>query len=218
MTFPAQLITRLVPLPAGVSHAPLSGSLLSVQSDWLQINGVRVSEVSASPSLLGLFQGTPLAVAVKAPVAASAHVGGNDTRLQLSALEAQSRFEKLRPLTGLPGLGIDAALALSLEQGVIENGRCAELDGALTLSDFQGAELPAMSDITGRLSCDKGSVLISIEPDNSLRLNGTVRLTLQGRAVVDLSAEPPPGPLFELFVDFLGQPRDGKRFQIRFRS
>jgi len=218
LTFPASLISRLVSLPEGIAHAPLSGSLFNVHTDWVQVSGIRLKGVSASPSLAGLFAATPLALQVAAPVAVEGRLGGSSSGLKLSAVEARSQFESLRPLLGLPGLGIDAAIAVDIEKAELLNGSCTELDGELTLSELEGQDLPELSDIRGTLSCDQGSVLISVAPDNTLRLSGTARVTAQGRTVVDMTAEPPPGPLFELFVDFLGQPRDGKRFQIRFRS
>jgi len=218
LTFPASLISRLVSLPEGIAHAPLSGSLFKVHTDWVQVSGIRLKGVSASPSLAGLFAGTPLALQVSAPVAAEGRLGGSGIGLKLSAVDARSQFESLRPLLGLPGLGIDASIAVDIDTAKLLDGRCAELAGELILSALEGQGLPELSDIRGTLSCDKGNLLISVAPDNTLRLSGTATLTPQGRADVDMTAEPPPGPLFELFVDFLGPPRDGKRFQIRFRS
>lgn len=218
LTFPASLISRLVTLPEGIAHAPLSGSLFKLRTDWVKVNGIRLQGVSARPSLGGLFAGTPLALKVAAPVAAEGRIGGSGGALTVSSVEASSQFESLRQLLGLPGLGIDADIGLDIDQASFLDGRCTELDGELILSALEGQSLPALSDIRGSLSCDKGKVLVSVTPDNTLRLSGTATLTLQGRADVDMTAEPPPGPLFELFVDFLGQPRDGKRFQIRFRS
>ncbi len=218
LTFPASLVTRFVALPETVSHGRLSGGLLGVKFDWVQVGSLRLAEVSVRPSLTGLFSGVPLVVSVGKPIPLTAGLGGSGQSMTVAKATSATRVDTLRELLNLPGVGVDAKVDLVIAAATLVGDRCENLDGSVTLSDFSGEDFAQLDSVAASLSCANGNLVVTFSPDNALRLNGSATITPQGRYQVDMTAEPPAGPLFELFVDFLGQPRDGRRFQIRFRS
>ena len=218
LTFPAALLARFIELPPAISHAPIKGSLLGVSLDWLQLGDLRLAEVEARPVLTGLFSGTPLAVAIGKPLPLSARVGGGGERLVVADIESTVQFDTLRQLLNLPGMGVDAKIVADISQAELVGERCEALAGEVKLSDFEGQDFAGMGEISAALTCANGNLVVTVSPDNRLRLSGSATVTPQGRYQVNMTAEPPQGPLFDLFTDFLGQPRDGRRFQINFRS
>lgn len=218
ITFPAALIERFVALPPTISHAPVQGSLLGVSVDWLQVGGVRLAEVEAEPVLMGLFSDTPLAVAVGKPLPLKARVGGGGERLVITDVATSVQFDTLRELLKLPGIGIDARISVDVVRAELVGERCESLSGEVVLSEFEGQDFAGVGEISAALTCTNGNLIVTLSPDNSLRLAGSATITPQGRYQVNMTAEPPQGPLFDLFLDFLGQPRDGRRFQINLRS
>lgn len=220
LTFPVKLLAGLVTLPEGVAISPLKGSLWSARLDWLRLGPLRLNELSARPSLTGLFAGVPIKLSVASPLAVTAKVGSHQDGATIRDLKASVRLERVRELLNIPPLGFDSAIALVVEETVIQGEACQTLDGELRLSDFEGniEGLSQLKEITGSLTCETGRVVLNVNPDNALRLSGKAIFFANGHYQVTMLAEPPPGPLFETFVDLLGQPRDGRRFQLNFRS
>lgn len=218
VTFPAALLERFVTLPPNISHSPLSGSVLGVKLDWLQIGPLRLADLEARPALAGLLSGTPLSIVIGKPLPLKAKVGGGGDTLVLAEGHSTTRLETLLQILGLPGVGVDALVDVVVHQAKLVRERCEELDGTLTLSDFNGEDFAQLSEVAATLSCANGNLVVTVLPENTLRLSGSATITPNGRYQVDMTAQPPQGPLFDLFTDFLGQPRDGRSFQIRFRS
>ncbi len=220
LTFPVHLIAGFISLPEGVASAAPKGSLWSVHLDWVQAGSLRVNNLRARPSIVGLFQGAPLKLSIAEPVALAAKVGDAEGGAIVRDLEAVTRLDAVRDMLNIPLLGVDASIILTIEEGRVAGSNCQALAGQLELSDFAGniEGLPQLKAITGTLSCEAGRVVLTVNPDNSLRLSGTAVFSANGHYQVNMVAEPPSGPLFETFMDLLGQPRDGKRFQLNFRS
>ncbi len=220
LTFPVRLMGGFIPLPEGVSRSALSGSLWAVRLDWVQLGALRLGDVKVSPSLTGLFGGTPLAISLLEPAALSARVGLSEDGAVLRNLKAGVEFDALRELLDIPPLGVNTVIALSVEEAIVQDNTCASAQGTVLLDQFEGniEGLSQLREISGSLSCEGGRFVLQVNPDNALRLSGKVVFTANGHYQGNLQAEPPPGPLFETFVDFLGQPRNGRRFQINFRS
>lgn len=218
LTFPAELAGRFITLPPEVQHSALKGSLMNIHIDWLQVGDYRVGDVQISPSLSGWFSGVPLKLKIEEPLTATAKAGGNAQSLQLQSVEAQASLAQVRQWLSLPGVGVDATVNLHIDEALMRSERCESLSGEITLNEFIGEGFTQLGELSGVLACENGSLVVTIEPDNALRLTGTATVTPQGRFLIDMTAEPPPGPLFELFTDFLGTPSNGRRFQIRFNS
>lgn len=220
LTFPARLLNSFFEYPAGVSAPAFSGSLFSARLDWLQIGALRLQDVRVRPSLTGLFSGAPLAVSVAQPVKGSARIGFSETGYAVNKLSAGVRFERLRELLAIPPLGLDAAISLRVAEAELQADHCQQVQGQLRISDFVGEMegLSELGELTAQLSCEGARYVLTVDPDNRLRLTGKVVFAATGAYQLTMTAEPPPGPLFETFVDFLGKPRDGRRFQLRFRG
>jgi hypothetical protein len=220
LSFPVRLLAGLITLPDGVVTAELKGSLWSVHLDWVQVGSLRVNDLIVRPSIVGLFSGAPLKLSLTDPLEVSAKVGSTSEGAIVRGLTARTRLDAVRDLLKIPPLGLDASIALAIDEAVIAGDHCQALTGELKLTDFEGniEGLPQLKAITGELSCDTGRVILTVNPDNALRLSGTAVFSANGHYQVTMQAEPPLGPLFETFVDLLGQPRDGKRFQLNFRS
>lgn len=220
LTFPVRLLAGLITLPEGVASAPLKGSLWSVQIDWVQVGSQRARNLTARPSLVGLFGGAPLKLSMTDPLDLTVKVGSSEGGAIVRGLDASTRLDAVRELLKIPPLGFDAAIALTVDEAVIAGENCESLSGELKLSDFEGniEGLSQLKAISATLSCEAGRIMLTLSPDNNLRLSGSAVFSASGQYQVNMQAEPPPGPLFETFVDLLGQPRDGKRFQLNFRS
>lgn len=220
LTFPVKLLAGLLTLPDGVASSPLKGSLWSVRLDWLRLGSLRLNELSARPSLMGLFSGVPIQLYVASPLVVTVKVGSNQGGATIRDLKASVRLDQVRELLNIPPLGFDSVITLTLEEALIRGESCQTLDGELRLSGFKGniEGLSQLKEITGLLTCETGRVVLNVNPDNALRLSGKAIFFANGHYQVTMLAEPPPGPLFETFVDLLGQPRDGRRFQLNFRS
>lgn len=220
LTFPVKLLAGFITLPDGIASAPIRGSLWALHLDWVQAGSLRLHNISARPSLLGFFSGTPLKLSVSEPLAVSAKVGSSDDGARVRQLSADTRFEALRELIAIPPLGFDAAITVLVDEAIVQDGQCQTLVGRLALAEFEGniAGLAQLGELTADLSCKAGRLVLTVDPDNALRLTGSASFSSDGRYLVNMLAEPPPGPIFETFVDLLGPPRDGKRFQLNFRS
>ena len=220
LTFPVRLLAGLVTLPSGVASAPVKGSLWSVRLDWVRVGAIQVRDLRVRPSIFGWFHGAPLKLSLSEPFAVEANVGSREDGATLRELLASTRLEVLRDLLKIPPLGFDALITLTVDEAAIAGDNCQQLAGELVLSAFEGNidGVSQLSPITGNLSCEGGRIILSVNPDNSLRLSGNAVFSATGHYQLNMTAEPPPGPVFETFVDLLGQPRDGKRFQLNFRS
>lgn len=221
LTFPVSLIAGFITLPSGVASSPLEGSLWSLRLDWIQFGSQRVRNISVRPSLAGLFTGVPLKLSLTDPVAVSMKVGSRDGGAVVRKLKANTQLDVLRELLAIPPLGFDAAITLLVDEAIVQGGgQCQTLSGSMTLAGFEGniEGLSQLKELTADLSCEAGRVVLKVNPDNSLRLSGSASFSSDGHYLVNMLAEPPPGPIFETFVDLFGQPRDGRRFQLNFRS
>lgn len=216
---PASLLRQIAPLPDGVSVGNLDGTL------WRGTTELRYQEISLrglqwSLRPWGLFTGTPLKLSLEQPVSGSTVLGVSGESLLLQNAGFSSSLVTLLDELGYPQLGLDADIAVAIDEADITGGRCAAMSGQVSANNWHGdlEGLAGIGEIQGRLSCDAGRIELKVNPDNGIALSGSVVVFSNGRYTADLKAAPAPGPLFDLFAQLFGRPRDGRQFVLRARS
>ena len=197
----------------------VSGRVWRGELDVVQYQGITLSGIRWTLNPIGLISGVPLAIAVNEPVQGEGDVGiGREQTLQLRNVNVEGQLARLLNAMNFPSMGFDGGISLALQEAKINATGCISIVGTMTLNalsgDIEGVD--SIAPVTASLSCENKRIVLAIDENNSAKVRGTVRISVNGQMNGQLMLSPAPAtPLFNSLTQFMGRPANGKDFILR---
>ncbi|MBQ0761051.1 MAG: general secretion pathway protein N [Zhongshania sp.] len=197
----------------------VSGRVWSGQLDVVQYQGITLSGISWTLNPLGIFSGVPVTITVNEPVQGAGKIGvGSEQTLQLRKVNVDGQLARLLNAMNFPSMGFDGNVSLVLQEAKINAGGCTSMAGTLTLNTLSGdiEGVDTIAPVTANLRCENQRIVLDIDENNTAKVRGLVRISVNGQMSGQLLLTPAAGtPLFNSLTQFMGRPANGKDFILR---
>ncbi len=197
----------------------VSGSLWQGSFSHVGSSAVVVRPLHWQFRPLAMLQGRPLSIRFDEPAKVTAQLGYRDSTLNVYELLAEGRIASVLAATGIPSMGFDGHFSASAVQAGFTAQGCQQLSGELSIEQLSGdvEGLASLGQIHAVLSCEDGTLTISIDENNPQKLRGSITVDRSGLPRGRMQLSPPAGSeLYNSLRQFLGRPRNGSDFILRF--